>query len=252
MKHFKDKPKVVVTGPDTGGLTAWLFTAFSVKLAGGVPIRVTPSRFSGRLNYDAYIIGGGSDIHPSNRKAESVAKRKTQSFRTCLKEAFLFPMEFISRFSKPSYDKRRDEMEKKLISFAVNNHRPMLGICRGHQLINAHLGGTLIQSTRDLLGDSVRARSVLPRKTIFYAKKHSRLRRILGDAPIKVNAIHSQAIAETAESLEMSAIEKSGIIQAIETKDGRPLLGVQWHPEYLVYMSSPRALCEWLVNGAKK
>lgn len=248
---LKTKPQIVVTGPDKGGSIAWLFTALSIRLAGGHPIRITPKSFDNQLEYDAYVIGGGSDIHPDNRQKEPVPKRDKRSLLTKVKEVLWYPMEAFSRFSKPNYDKPRDELEQRFIDYAVANNKPLLGICRGHQLLNSRLGGTLYTSTLDLINDNVRIRTVLPRKTVIYAKKGTLIHDIAGDEPLSVNAIHSQAVAKTGNNLEETGVEPAGITQVIEAKDGRPLLGVQWHPEYLFYLKPHRAIFKWLVNGGQ-
>jgi putative glutamine amidotransferase len=240
-------PTIAVTGPNKGGTAAWLFTALSVKLAGGKPIRIVPNEFDGSLNYDGIIIGGGSDIHPDNFNKEKLPDVKRSLFLR-FKENMFYPMEFISGWSNSSYDKERDEMEIKFIDFALEQGKPILGICRGHQLLNATLGGTMYESTLPLLKKTMRIRSPFPRKTVIYTQDDSLIADIVGDDPIKVNAIHSQAVGEPAEELKVTAKEKSGINQVIEKKGSDIVLGVQWHPEYLFYMSVQRKIFSWLVN----
>ncbi len=244
------KAIIAVTGPNKSGFTAWLFTSLNVYLAGGKPERVTPDTFEGVDGFDGVIIGGGSDIHPENFKEEQTEKVE-RPFLLKLKEFLLFPMELVSRLSSGSYDKERDDMEKQFIDYALENDKPILGICRGHQLINARLGGTMYKSTLPLLEDDVRIRSPFPRKKVVYTKDDSLISDIAGDDPLKVNAIHSQAVAEPADSLEVTAKEKAGINQVVEAKENNKLLGVQWHPEYLFYMKAHRNIFEWLVKKAK-
>lgn len=246
-----EKARIAVTGPNESGSTAWLFTALNVRLAGGTPIRVTPDSFNGEIDCDGIIIGGGSDIHPENYKKEPVSK-VDRPLSLKIKELILFPMELMSRLSSSSsFDKERDEMEKKFIDYALAHDKPILGICRGHQLINASLGGTMYESTMPLLHKDMRIRSPFPRKNVVYTKDDSLISEIAGDDPLKVNAIHSQAIAEPAESLEVAAKEKAGINQVIESKNNEKVLGVQWHPEYLFYMKAHRSIFEWLVEKSK-
>ncbi|WP_340677252.1 gamma-glutamyl-gamma-aminobutyrate hydrolase family protein [Paraglaciecola sp.] len=244
-------PTIAVTGPNKGGTTAWLFTALGVKLAGGKPVRIVPDKFDGRLNYDGVIIGGGSNIHPDNVKKEKIAEVKRSLFLR-FKENLFYPMEFLSGWSQPSYDKKRDEMEMKFIDFALAQYKPILGICRGHQLLNAKLGGTLYESTLPLLKKRMRIRSPFPRKTVIYTQDDSLIADIAGDDPIKVNAIHSQAVGKPADELKVTAKEKSGITQVIEKKGSDLVLGVQWHPEYLFYMPVHRNIFSWLVKKSVK
>jgi putative glutamine amidotransferase len=243
-------PKVAITNPDKGGLIAWLFTALNVKLAGGKPYRIQPSTFDGSYHYDAFIIGGGSDIHPSNMTEESLLKTK-RSTKVKVIEALKYPMEFLNRFSHSSFDKPRDEMEIGFIEYALKEDKPILGICRGHQLLNAALGGTMYTSTLPLLKNKPRIRSAFPRKKVLYVKDDSLIAKIAGDDPIRVNAIHSQAVAHEGKGLEVTGKETSGINQVIEKKQGNKVLGVQWHPEYLLYMRIHRNIFKWLVNGAR-
>lgn len=244
-------PVIAITGPNSNGTSAWLFTALSIKLAGGKPVRVTPAKFNGKLDYDGVIIGGGSNVHPENMQEEKVPKVK-RSLWLRLKESLFYPMEFFSGWSKPSYDKERDEMEMQLIEYALNNKKPILGICRGHQLLNAKLGGTMYESTLPLLKNRMRIRSPFPRKTVIYTQSDSLIAEIAGDDPIEVNAIHSQAVGKPADELNVTAKEKSGITQVLEKKGSDRVLGVQWHPEYLFYMQVHRNIFKWLVNKSVK
>lgn len=244
-------PLIAVTGPDSGGTTAWLFTAMGVKLAGGKPVRITPDRFNDVGDYDGFIIGGGSDIHPENFEKETLPRVK-RSLLLRVKESLFYPMELVNKWSASGYDKERDEMEMRFIDFALQNERPILGICRGHQLLNARLGGTMYESTLPLLQKKMRIRSPFPRKTVIYTQNDSLIAQIVGDDPIKVNAIHSQAVAQPADELKVTAKEKSGITQVIEKPGSDLVLGVQWHPEYLFYMAVHRKIFKWLVNNSSR
>lgn len=244
-------PKILVTGPEKGGTFAWWFTALGVRLAGGRPVRMTANQFTGEIKCDGVIIGGGSDIHPLNRTAAPVPELH-RSWWTRIKEALLYPMEAITKLTKGDYDKARDEMEIQIIKQTLKHKLPMLAICRGHQLLNSVLGGTMFTSTLPILGDRPRIRSAFPRKTVVYAKEDSLLEDIVGDEPLKVNAIHSQAVATPGEQVEVSAKEtKAPLVQAIELSDSENVLGVQWHPEYLFYMKAQRQIFDWLVQEAK-
>ncbi len=244
------KPRIAVTGPDQSGTTAWLFTAFNICLAGGRPIRVTPDRFDGKRDYDGVVIGGGSDIHPQNYQAASAPKIKRSPWLR-LKEWLCYPLEFFARLSKSQYDKDRDEMEKRFIDFAVKHNKPILGICRGHQLLNAALGGSMYPSTLPLLEKKMRIRSPLPRKKVIYTQDDSLISDIAGDDPLRVNALHSQAVAQPGEDLEVTGKEQAGINQVLESKHNDLVLGVQWHPEYLFYMRAHRSIFKWLIQKAK-
>lgn len=245
------KPQIAITGPNKSGSTAWFFTALNIRIAGGKPVRVTPESFDGVLDYDGVIIGGGSDIHPDHYVKEDSTPVK-RSFWIKVKECVLYPMELLSHLGSSGYDKDRDDMEIKFIHYALANNLPLLGICRGHQLLNAELGGSMYESTLPLLEKEARIRSPFPRKTVLYTTNDSLISKIAGDDPLKVNAIHSQAVAEPADDLKVTAKEEAGINQVIESKNSDKVLGVQWHPEYLFYMKAHRKIFSWLVREAKK
>ena len=220
------KPKIAITGPNKSGNIAWFFTALNIRVAGGEPIRVTPESFNGTFDYDGVIIGGGSDIHPEHFIKED-SPPVTRSFSTKLKECLLYPMELMSHFSSHQYDKDRDDMEIQFIHYALDNNLP-------------------------LLKENARIRSAFPRKTVLYTTNNSLISRIAGDDPLKVNAIHSQAVAKPADMLEVTAKEEVGINQVIESKNSDKVLGVQWHPEYLFYMKAHRKIFSWLLREAIK
>ncbi|GAA5131500.1 gamma-glutamyl-gamma-aminobutyrate hydrolase family protein [Thalassotalea piscium] len=245
------KPRIAITGPNNSGVTAWLFTALNIRLAGGCPVRVTPNSFDGMFDYDGVIIGGGSDIHPEHYIKEDAPKVK-RSFWLKLKECLMYPMELINKVGSSHYDKERDEMEIQFIHYALDNNLPLLGICRGHQLLNAELGGSMYESTLPLLAKEARIRSPFPRKKVLYTTNDSLISKIAGDDPLKVNAIHSQAIAKPAQTLEVTAKEVAGINQVVEAKNSDKVLGVQWHPEYLFYMKAHRKIFNWLIKEARK
>ncbi|CAM4140282.1 gamma-glutamyl-gamma-aminobutyrate hydrolase family protein [Pseudoalteromonas byunsanensis] len=244
------KPKIAVTGPDDSGTTAWLFSAFNVWLSGGKAYRVTPKQFDGNTDYDGFIIGGGSDIHPDNYQQQDLpAFKRPLSLK--LKEWLVYPLEFLDRFSKGRYDKPRDDMEIAFIDHALQQGKPILAICRGYQLLNARLGGKMYTSTLPLLRREMRIRSFFPRKKVIYTQDDSLISKIAGDEPLRVNALHSQAVAQPGDNMQVTGKEKSGINQVTESTKSDKILGVQWHPEYLFYMKAHRNIFDWLVCEAR-
>ena len=87
---------------------------------------------------------------------------------------------------------------------------------------------------------------------MLYTTNDSLISRIAGDDPLKVNAIHSQAVAKPADTLKVTAKEEAGINQVVESKNSDKVLGVQWHPEYLFYMKAHRKIFRWLLREAIK
>lgn len=149
------------------------------------------------------------------------------------------------------YDRQRDSMEIEYIQHALRENLPLLGICRGHQLINTVMGGTLHSSIRSMRVKTSNRWSLLPKKRVR-VKGDSKLGQLLGKTSIWVNSLHSQAIALMAEHLNEIAHDDDKIIQAIESTNDQHIFGVQWHPEYLCFLPRQLRLFRWLVGEAKK
>ncbi|MBS3746516.1 MAG: gamma-glutamyl-gamma-aminobutyrate hydrolase family protein [Wenzhouxiangellaceae bacterium] len=252
------RPRIGVTGPDRGGLAAWMFTALAVWWAGGRPSRIRPGRRVAFESLDALIIGGGADVSPAlygeHRRLPVRELRDAGAFgwRRALGYV-LFPLLWLVRRlltkKRGGLDPARDEMEQELIGKAIAARLPMLGICRGMQLINVALDGTLHQSLEGFYDEYPAIRSVLPRKQVELAPG-SRLQRILGREQSLVNALHRQAIDRLGSGLEAAAREANGVLQGFEAVGDRWLIGVQWHPEYLPQRRAQRALFKDLVAHA--
>ena len=128
-------------------------------------------------------------------------------------------------------DTQRDELERSLLAHAMERNIPVLGICRGLQMLNVFHGGTLIQH----LTPPERHK----RNTGDYAEPvHSvdvvegtLLRQILNDTQCPVNSRHHQAVERLGENLVVSARAEDGVIEAIERPDRQFVVAVQWHPE---------------------
>lgn len=138
----------------------------------------------------------------------------------------------------------RDAYEIELIRLAIERDLPLFAICRGVQVLNVALGGTLIQDIPSQAPSSTRHTKITdaPKATIAHditVTDDSRLHAILGpqltaSATCGVNSRHHQAIDRPGRDLIVSAIAPDGIIEAIERPASRFLVGVQWHPENFV------------------
>ncbi|MDX1696556.1 MAG: gamma-glutamyl-gamma-aminobutyrate hydrolase family protein, partial [Ketobacteraceae bacterium] len=148
------------------------------------------------------------------------------------------------------YDPDRDEMEKHIIQYALREQLPILGICRGSQLLNIVLGGSLYQQIQDFYGETPFVRSLLPRKRVEL-EKNSRLSGIFHSHTTVINALHNQAIKETGTNVRITARDLAGVVQAIEYEESDFVIGVQWHPEYLPQMPQHQALFRTLVETAR-
>ena len=251
------KPIIYVTGPDKGGFIAWIFTSINVKLSGGNPIRVQPKRKSlVNQKFDGIIFGGGTDIGNIIHSGKSlVTKTKyKQSLKSIFYEFIKFPIETLNKLIRDNdtkYDNERDLMELSLFRKADGSNLPILGICRGHQLINVSLGGCLLESTRDIYRNKPRVRSIFPRKTIKLVNPEIINKDLkLNTDHLKVNALHDQSISKPGSDMNTIAKEKNGIIQATKHVS-KNILTVQWHPEYLPYLSNQRKIFNWIVEKSK-
>ncbi|MEA2711483.1 MAG: putative glutamine amidotransferase [Phycisphaerales bacterium] len=244
------RPIIAVTGPDRGGGAAWWFTRFAVWLAGGHAVRITPRRPRAIDGLNGLIIGGGADVDPKLYGQELLhvteKKKPDEPASRWLVGLILFPLIWLLRKLAAApvttgQNAARDELEMKLIDQAVRRRLPILGICRGEQLINVYFGGTLHQGLAGLYTEDPEIRTILPRKRIT-VEKDSCLSNVLGRRPVRVNALHRQAIDRLGRGMRVSARDRNGIVQAIEHESLPLVVGVQWHPEYLLHNPQQRAL----------
>ena len=261
------RPTIGVTGPDRGGDAAWLFSWFNLTLAGARAVRITPHRHATSKiadTLDGLIIGGGADVDPKLYGQELfhvVQKPRldlpNRPLRKQLLDLLMLPITFLLRkaaaccVSPFRADAARDELEMRLLELAVVRRLPILGICRGEQLINVHFGGSLHQDLKSFYVEDPEVRTILPRKIVL-VQPNTRLSRVLGTKPRRVNALHQQAIATLGRGLVAAARDRNGIIQAIEHESLPFVIGVQWHPEYLPQHKRQRAIFEALVTQARK
>jgi putative glutamine amidotransferase len=218
------RPLIGVTGPDHGLLLAWWFTRWSIGCAGGDAVRLDASNPHPLRALDGVVIGGGTDIDPALYSGMDDGKAPR--------------------------DGRRDAFEKDMIEKALGSRIPLLGICRGAQLLNVVLGGSLYQDVRPMRRITSNRRTLLPRKTALI-EEGSRLHEILGCAQCKVNSLHHQAVDRLGSSLRTVARDLDGLVQGFEHAGKAFVLGVQWHPEYLVYIKRHRAIFASLVSAAR-
>lgn len=139
-------------------------------------------------------------------------------------------------------DPARDRVELAFVRWAMEERKPVLGVCRGLQIINLAAGGTLIQDLAALRPGSVK-HDYFPFRDGF-ARDHlahpvrvvegTRLHRLAGRTEFAVNSMHHQAIERLGKELITSAIAPDGVIEGIETAEDYFLVGVQWHPEALL------------------
>lgn len=218
------KPVIGITTSARSGWRIFPLIALSVWMAGGRSRWFRVGKPAHLIHVDGLVVGGGDDISAELYGGELVPEARI--------------------------DPQRDDLEKRLVAEAVAACKPVLGICRGAQMINVALGGTLHQDIYRAYSGTIKVWTVLPRKHIEILPA-TRLASIIGVKPATVNALHKQSIATLGDNLRISARDGSGIVQAIETTNQqRFIMGVQWHPEHLLYAHRQRALFKAIVTAA--
>lgn len=216
-------PVIGVTGPRRGAWGPRACVHLGLRLAGGRPLHLRPGDALDTAPLDGVVITGGHDVEPTLYKAEAEVEG--------------------------NYDAERDAFESAIIERALADRTPLLGICRGAQLLNVSMGGTLFQDLRKHRHRTSKRRTLLALKTLCVVDG-SRLARILGAGDIRINSLHNQSIDALGARLEVSGRDLDDIVQAVEQPDHRFLFGVQWHPEFLLYAARQRRLFTQLVAAA--
>jgi putative glutamine amidotransferase len=256
------RPAIAVTGPARGGTAAWWCIAALLRHAGARPIRITPENGGSLDHAQGLVVTGGADVDPAAygqtpRGASDLPRESADTEPTALQRVariITLPAIYLGRriFSVKRMlagDAMRDALERRLIGEALQRDLPVLGICRGAQLLNVVRGGTLHQELSDFYAEVAEPQSLLPRKRVTVTPG-SRLAAVTGPETLAVNGLHHQAVDRLGEGLRIVARAASGVIQAIEDPSRPFVIGVQWHPEYLPYAHRQRALFHALVGTA--
>lgn len=151
-------------------------------------------------------------------------------------------------------DVARDSVELRFIQAAAADGKPFLGICRGCQMVNVALGGTLYTHIPDQLPNALDHDYPGNRRTVLVhevkIEEGTRIADIYGDPIIKVNSLHHQGLKDVAPALRVSGSSPDGLVEAIELPDHPFGLAVQWHPEWLTDQASTRNLFRKFVEAA--
>ncbi|BBX34613.1 hypothetical protein MMAG44476_23679 [Mycolicibacterium mageritense DSM 44476 = CIP 104973] len=212
-------------------------SAFATRIAraGGVPVH---------LPYDAdpadacqwlsgVVVTGGQDVHPARWGGDTTVVRDVDP-----------------RLNPNAHDTERDEYEFTLTRTAIDHGIPLLSVCRGLQVLNTALGGTLVA---DLPPGPIPHLSPRAAPTdgdaahVVVFEPGSTAARIFGDSAV-TNSWHHQAVDQCATGLIVTGRTSDGVVEAVEAPDA-PILGVQWHPEW---MERDDPALTWLVDESRK
>ena len=153
-------------------------------------------------------------------------------------------------------DPPRDRVELFLTRRAVQDGLPLLGVCRGVQVLNVALGGTLYQDVQVQVPNALQHKmgTETPRDYLAHdVEVHpgTRLAAIIGPDPVAVNSFHHQSVRDVARELRVAASAPDGVIEALEGSAAHFVLGVQWHPEDMVpHDARMKGLFEAFVEAA--
>ncbi len=183
----------------------------SVRKAGGVPVLLTPGETDINCilqTVDGLVFAGGGDIDPSVYGG-------------------------TKHSSLDRVDPLRDKFELALAKRVIDSTIPVLGICRGFQLLAVASGVGLITHIPDDIGDAVKhkAQNGKPIKHLVHLEPQSRLAIITGNIKFEVESIHHQAICDLPVDWQVAANSNDGIIEALEHKNHPWMISVLWHPE---------------------
>ena len=179
----------------------------ALRAAGIEPLVLSPAEAEEIDGFDGLVLMGGSDVNPS-------------------------------RYGEPAHpmtqppDDARDQVESLLIAEALERDLPLLAICRGLQILNVELGGSLVQHLDESLGHRVRGAD--KSRPVHEAEivPGTRLAAIFGEPlTVAVNSRHHQAAGRPGDGLVVSARSKDETIEGLERPDKRFVVAVQWHPE---------------------
>ena len=230
--RIPNRPVVGIT-TNYEGIDATLRSAYYRQIveAGGTPMLIPPVNDNDVImstldHIDALLLTGGADFNPLWHGDEPIPG-----------------LHHINR--------ERDLPELMLTRYAYYRQIPILGICRGMQTLAIALDGHIQQ---DLPNAEVRMKHSQdadreePTHTVF-VQKDTLLKKIYNRDRMFVNSFHHQAVDEVSDKLRISATAADKVVEAVESNEHKPILGVQWHPEWLGKDGQP--LFKWLVDEAR-
>ena len=181
----------------------------AIELAGGIPVFIPSlSDISSLKRFDGFLISGGGQGVKYQEKDGKLPSLREQN-------------------------PERYDFETKIIKYALENNKPLIGICRGCQMLNETQGGTILDIKQ--IPDSLNHRQTTDKeKPTHEITIQGKLKQILQTETIEVNSIHSQAINKVAKGFKPIAKAKDNVIEAIESTEHNFILGLQFHPEKML------------------
>lgn len=254
----KDRPLIGVTGPSKSSVPAWFFIRLMIWWAGGRAVHIQPNAPLPQKELSGLVLGGGADIDPSRYKEKIMPAFKYEAHQARHRNLhffffifiWLFRRLFSLEFTTAKEDKERDELEISILNQVVEKKIPVLGICRGAQLINVFFGGSLYQDIKQFYTEQPLLHTILPKSTIIIDTR-SKLYSILQKKYTRVNSLHHQAVKTLGQDIKVVAQETNGVIEAIEHMSLPFVIGVQWHPEFMINYRRQRGLFFALVAAAR-
>ena len=218
-------PLVGVTGPSGGLPVSWWAIRLALKRVGATPIRLRPAGGFPGMDFAAFVLSGGNDINPTLYGS-------------------------VDGQVVSNVDPQRDAFEMQVLHYADARAIPVLGICRGMQIMNVGRGGTLYSDIAHLRATGSTRSTLRPIRRVDI-RPESRLARVVSSHRLRVNSLHHQAVKNLGQSLVCVARDDDGIVQAIESASGSWRLGVQWHPEYQQWQPAQVRLFAALVTQGR-
>lgn len=213
-----------ISGPARKSLAHRLIS-LGLRLHGARTYYIRPGSRVDVSLLDGLVLSGGTHVHPERYGQEPKVTAR--------------------------YDRMRDATDQSLLEQAERIGIPVLGICRGAQFINVFHNGSLCQNVTPLRMNTRHRPLLLPLQTVRLVES-SRLREVMESPVIGANRIHSQTIKRLGRNLRVTAVDNDLFVQAIENTRGQWLMGIQWHPEYLLYHSGHRRIFGSFVDAARR
>ncbi len=215
------RPRIGITYSDEINVEPY---AEAIRASGGDPVTIQPGDSLDPGSLHGLVLGGGVDVDPG-----------------------LYGQAPESETEAPNRD--RDAMEMKLLADARHRDLPVLGICRGMQLLNVAAGGSL---TQHVPGHAIRPEDKATFAHAAHVSPNSKLVSIYESDSLQINSRHHQTVAEIADTLWVSARAPDGTVEAVEDPERAFVIGVQWHPEDMAPVdSTQRRLFDEFVKAAR-